>query len=170
MTSNKNLDNIIMNNDNKNMLKEQREKLKIFQDAIRYQKLLLSAERKLKNKKMIKERIQNYQNRKKDLEAQIKEHPVVVERKDKPETIKQVKITKINERLQRKQSKKDARQKRIEKKQKKQTPVSDEKLYLQFIPPHDKQVHDEIIIPMLTDIRRRYTEPVSYTHLTLPTN
>ena len=93
---------------------------------------------------------------KKEIELKIKEHPIVTERKEKRETIKHEKINKINERLQRKQSKKEAKQKRITKKQTKQKPASEEKLYLQFIPPHDNQVHDEIIISMLTNIRNRY--------------
>ena len=67
MTSNKNLTNMIMNDGDKPLLKESREQLNTIKDAIRYQKLLLSAENKLKIKKAIKERIKDYQNRKKNI-------------------------------------------------------------------------------------------------------
>ena len=50
-----------MNDGDKTLLKENREQLKTIKDAIRYQKLLLSAENKVKNK----ERIKYCQSRKK---------------------------------------------------------------------------------------------------------
>ena len=83
---NKNLgDIIIMTKENKRLLKENREVLKTLTDAIKYQKLLLSAEHKRKVKKEISDKIKKYQNRKKELENIIKEHPVTTEKKDKRE-------------------------------------------------------------------------------------
>ena len=83
MTSKKNIGNNIMKKENKKQLKERIEQLKTIKDAINYQKLLLSTERKRKNKKEISERIKRYQNKRKDLESKIKEHPVTVERKER---------------------------------------------------------------------------------------
>ena len=91
MTSKKNLTNSIMNDEEKQRLNESREELKTIKDAIRYQKLLLSAESKLKTKKLIKEKIARYQNRKKELETRIKVNPKTIERKDKREKKKQEK-------------------------------------------------------------------------------
>ena len=90
---NKNLVNTIMNKEIKKQLKERREQLKTIKDAINYQKLLLSTERKRKNKKEISERIKRYQARKKELETHIKEHPVTTERKERREAKRIDKLT-----------------------------------------------------------------------------
>ena len=74
-------------------MKEQREQLKTIKDAIRYQKLLLSAEHKRKKKKEFSERNKKYQNIRKELETRIKEHPVTVERKKKREVNKPTNFT-----------------------------------------------------------------------------
>ena len=93
MTSKKNLDNTIMNKEIKKQLKERREQLKTIKDAFNYQKLLLSTERKRKNKKEISEIIKRYQARKKELETHIKENPVTTERKERREKKRIDKLT-----------------------------------------------------------------------------
>ena len=88
MTSKKNLTNSIMN---KNQLKELKERLKIITDAINYQDFLYGTERKRNVRLGITNKINKYEKLKKEIESQIKEHPVTVERKDKREKKKQEK-------------------------------------------------------------------------------
>ena len=88
MTSKKNLTNSIMN---KNQLKELKQRLNIITDAINYQEFLYGTERKRNVRLGITNKINKYEKLKKEIESQIKEHPVTVERKDKREKKKQEK-------------------------------------------------------------------------------